>query len=60
MDQPIGSFTTKVKSNMWTMVALNCAFDTSRVSASAVYALENNLNPKQIDLFNFGWDLAES
>ena len=60
MDQRIDSFTAKVKSNKWTMAALNYVLDKSRVKVSPMYALKNKLNPKQIDSFNFVWDLAES
>ena len=59
VDQKIGSYTVKAKSCKWTMVALSYLFDTIRVNACALFALNKGFDPKKVNSFNFGYQLAE-
>lgn len=60
VDQRIGSYTTKAKSPRWTKAALSFVLDTTRVNAATVYALKKKIQPKALQSFDVGWDLAEA
>ena len=57
VDQRAQTYTTKAKSNRWTMVSFYFLLDTCRVNASTIYAMNNGQNPRNVDSFDFGWDL---
>ena len=59
VDQKIGSYTVKAKSRKWTMVALSYLLDTIRVNACTLFALNKGLDPKKVNSFDFGYQLAE-
>ena len=56
----MGSSTTKAKTRKWTKVVFAYLLDTVRVNASTVYALANGKDPKDVDAFCFGSELASS
>ena len=60
VDQRAQTYTTKAKSNRWTMVSFYFLLDTCRVNASTIYAMNNGQNPRNVDSFDFGWDLVEA
>ena len=59
VDQKIGSYTVKAKSRKWTMVALLYLLDTIKVNACKLFSLNKSLNPKKMNSFDFGYQLAE-
>ena len=58
VDQKIGSYTVKSKSRKWTKVALAYLLDTIRVNSSTLLAMNDGKDPKSINSFNFGFELA--
>lgn len=60
IDQRMGKYSVKPKSNKWTVAAFSYILDTSRVNASTIWALNNEKQPKKVNSFNFGWELALS
>ena len=59
VDQRIGMYTTKTKTRKWTRVALAYLLDTIRVNSSTLVALNSKSNPKGVNSFNFGFQLAK-
>ena len=60
VDQKIGSYTCKAKSPKWKMVALYYILDTIRINATTVQALTEKKDPKKMNSFDVGWELAMS
>ena len=58
VDQRMGSYTTKPKSRKWTVAALCYVFDTCRVNAASVLALNTGKHPRDVVSVEFGWDLV--
>ena len=59
IDQRAVSYTCKLKSNRWTIVALLNLLDTCRVNVSTVLALNEGKDQRKVDSFDFGLTLAE-
>ena len=59
MDQKMGSYTVKARSRKSTKVAFAYLLDTIRVNTSAVLEISDGKNPKSVDTFLFGMNLAE-
>ena len=60
IDQKMGFYSCKSKSNRWIMNALSYVLDTCRVNASTIYAMNNNLQPRNIKSVDFGFELVMS
>ena len=60
IDQRMGFYSCKSKSKRWTMNAFSYVFDTGRASASTIYAMNNDLQPRNIKSVDFGFELAMS
>ena len=60
MDQRIGSYTVKTKSKRWTIAAFAYVIDTARVNAGTLFSLKKNTDPRKLNSFQFGLDLARS
>ena len=60
VDQKIGFYTTKTKSRRWTMTAFSYLLDTIRVNAGTIYGLNNTIDPRKVDSFDFIFRLGES
>ena len=58
VDQKMGTYTVKSKSRKWTKVTFAYLLDTIRVNSSSLLALNSGKNPKSINSFDFGWELA--
>ena len=58
VDQKIGNYTVKSKSRKWTNVALAYLLHTIRVNSSTLLAMNDGKDPKSINSFNFGFELA--
>ena len=60
MDQRFGNYTTKSKSKKWTKVVLFYTLDTARVNSQTIYCLNNGINPRDSNSFDFGMKLAKA
>ena len=60
IDQKMGTYTTKVKSNKWTLNAFCYILDTIRVNSCTVHALANGKDPKAVNMFDYGADMADA
>ena len=60
VDQKIGSYTCKAKSPKWKMIGLYYILDTIRINATTLLALTEKKDPKKMNSFNVGWELAMS
>ena len=60
VDQKIGLYFVKTRSWRCPSVAFSYLLDTNRVNPSTVYALNNNIDLKRVNSFNFGFQIAES
>ena len=60
VDQRAQTYTCKVKSNKWTLVALSFVLDTCRINASTILAMNDNKDPRKVNSLNFGWQLSEA
>ena len=58
MDQRVGSLSCKSKSNRWTWVVLCYLLDTARVNAQTLWALIQGIDPRNLDSFEFGCEMA--
>ena len=56
----MGFYSCKSKSKRWTMNAFSYILDTCRVNASTIYAMNNDLHPRNIKSVDFGFELAMS
>ena len=56
----MGTYTTKIKSNRWTLTAFCYLLDTIRVNSCRLYALANNKDPKSVNSFDYGTEMAEA
>ena len=57
-DQQVGTYTCKVKTKRWTLLALSYVLDMARTNSQTVYKINNEKT--EVDSFEFGWDLAKS
>ena len=57
-DQRIGSYTTNTKSPRWTKKVLSYMLDVSRVNSQSIHSLNHQLQPRKVDSFDYGWELA--
>ena len=60
IDQRMGFYSCKSESKRWTMSAFSYVLDTCRVNASTLYAMNNDLQPRNIKFVEFGFELAMS
>ena len=60
MDQRMGRYTTKARSNKWTRVIFSYILDTPRVNAQTISALNRGWEPKSSKSYEFGLYLAKS
>ena len=60
VDQRIGSYTVKTKSKRWTVAAFVYILDTARVNSGTIYALKKGSDPRKLNSFQFGLDIAIS
>ena len=60
IDQRMGFYSCKSKSKRWTMNVFLCVLDTCRVNAGMIYAMNNDLQPRNIKSVDFGFELAMS
>ena len=62
MDQRMArrKYSTKAKSNKWTMVGFYYLLDTARINAQTVWSLNNGLNPRTSKSYEFGMMIAKS
>ena len=58
IDQRTGKYTTSIKSNKWTKKAICFMLDVARTNSQTIFALNQNLDPRKIDSFEYGWSLA--
>ena len=58
IDQRINFYSSKVKSRRWTMTAFAYVLDTCRVNASTVIALNQSIEPRNTNSFDFGITLV--
>ena len=58
MDQRMASFSCKTKSNRWTIAAFAYILDVCRVNAATVLALNRRSDPRKMNSYDFGMDLA--
>ena len=58
VDQRMASYTCKAKSKRWTLPAFSYILDVSRINAATVMSLNKGNDPRQIDSYDFGMDLA--
>ena len=60
VDQKMCSYTCKVKSRKWSMVAFNYLLDTIRVNSNTVYNIAHNVPKNKQNSFEFGVELCDS
>ena len=60
IDQKMGFYSCKSKSKRWTMNAFSYVSDPCRVNASTIYAMNNDLQHRNIKSVDFGFKLATS
>ena len=60
VEQKISQYTCKAKSVKWKMVAFYFVLDIAIVNASTMRSLKTNTNPRNINSFEIGFDLAMS
>jgi hypothetical protein len=60
VDERIGYYSTNTKSRRWSMAAFEYILDTARINSQTVHALQNAMEPRKINSFEYGWDLAMS
>ena len=53
-------YSTKAKSNKWTMVGFYYLLDTARINAQTIWSLNNNIDPRKSDSYEFGMRVARS
>ena len=58
IDQKMGFYSCKSKSKRWTMKAFLYVLDTCQVNPSTIYAINNDLQPRNIKSLDFGFELA--
>lgn len=59
IDQRMGSYTVNTKSRRWTMSSFSYILDTIRVNSQTIYSLNNGMDPRKVNSFKFGWELAK-
>ena len=60
IDQKMGFYSVKTKSRRWTIVSLAYFLDIIRVNACSVYAMNNGLDSKKQNSFDFGFQISKS
>ena len=54
----MATFSCKTKSNRWTIAAFAFFLDLCRVNAATVLAMNRGSNPRKVNFYDFGMDLA--
>ena len=56
MDQRMArrKYSSKAKSNRWTMVGFSYLLDTAWINVQTIWSLNNGLDPRRANSFNFG------
>ena len=57
-NQRVGTYTCKVETRKWTLVALSYVLDVTRTNSQTAYKINNEKTV--VDSFEFGWELAKS
>ena len=60
VDQKMGFYSTKTKSRRWIVTAFSYLLDTIRVNACTVYGLNQKIDPKKVDSFNFIYAIGKA
>ena len=60
IDRRMGFYSCTSKSKRWTMNAFSYVLDTCQVNASTIYAMNNDLQPRNIKTVDFGFELVMS
>ena len=60
INHKMGFYSVKKTSGRWTIVSLAYLLNTIHVNACSVYAINNGLDPKKQNSFDFGLQLAKS
>ena len=62
MDQRMArrKYSSKAKSNRWTMVGFSYLLDTARINAQTIWSLNNGIDPRQSNSYNFGINVAKA
>ena len=58
MDQQIATFSCKTKLNRWTIAAFAYILNICHVNAATVLAMNRGSDPRKVNFYNFGMDLA--
>ena len=58
MDQRMATFSCKAKTNRWTIAAFAYIVDIYRVNAATVLAMNYGSDPRKVNSYDFGMDLA--
>ena len=58
IDQRMNFYSSKAKSRRWTMTAFSYVLDTCRVNASTAIALNQSIEPRNTNSFDFGISLV--
>ena len=58
LDQRMSNYSTRSKSNRWTLVVFFYMLDTARVNSQSVHSLNAGIDPRKSNSFRFGWDLS--
>ena len=58
--QRMGFYSCKLKSKRWTVNAFSYVLDTCRANASTMYAMNNDLQPRNTKYVDFKFELAMS
>ena len=53
-------YSTKAKSNKWSMVGFYYLLDTARINSQTIWSLNNNLDPRTTSSYEFGMRVARS
>ena len=56
----MGFYSVKMTTDRWTIVSLAYLLNTVHVNVCSVYAINNGLDPKKHNSFDFGLQLAKS
>ena len=60
INHKMGFYSVKMTTDRWTIVSLAYLLNTVHVNACSVYAINNGLDPKKQNSFDFGLQLAKS
>ena len=60
VDQRASKYCTAIKSNKWTKKHFCFTLDIGRINSQTIWALNNDLEPRKVNSFSYGWELASS